>query len=99
MPKKSYSDDTPYEPEFWEMMKNRMKMGRHRYGPLDERNVIKYDIIKSLKKRLRAYEESGNTEFLVDVANFAMMEYLFPMHPDAHFKATDHSESPGSVLA
>ena len=51
--------------------------------------------VESLKARLELYEQTGNTEWLVDVANFAMIEYRFPMHLQAHFRATDSSESPG----
>jgi hypothetical protein len=38
------------------------------------------------------YEESGNTDYLVDVANFAMIEFMHPSHPDASYKPTDGGE-------
>jgi len=41
--------------------------------------------------------DNGNTEYLMDVANFAMIEFMLPRHPDAHFKAEDSSQSPGRV--
>ena len=51
--------------------------------------------IDSAEERLRLYRETGNTEWLVDLANFAMIEYMHPSHPQAHFRATGSDESPG----
>lgn len=45
--------------------------------------------------RLRKYAETGNTEFLVDAANFAMIEFMLPSHPNAFFEGTDDDQSPG----
>lgn len=39
----------------------------------------------------------GNVEYLVDVANFAMIEFMFPKHSSAYYKATDSHGSPGRV--
>lgn len=39
----------------------------------------------------------GNTEYLVDAANFLMIEFMHPAHLVAHFKATDNTGSPGRV--
>lgn len=47
------------------------------------------------EERLRLYRETDNTEWLVDLANFAMIEYMHPSHPQAHFRATGSNESPG----
>lgn len=51
--------------------------------------------IDSAEERLRLYRETGNTEWLVDLANFAMIEYMHHSHPQAHFRATGGNESPG----
>jgi hypothetical protein len=40
----------------------------------------------------------GNTEYLMDAANFAMIEYMHPRHPDAHFEGTDSDASPGRMF-
>ena len=42
-------------------------------------------------------ERAGNTEYLMDVGNFAMIEFMLPRHPEAHFKAEDSAASPGRV--
>jgi uncharacterized protein YjgD (DUF1641 family) len=85
---------TEFNEDFIEKMKNRMVASFYKYGPV-AKNAENTDEIKSLKDRLKLYEETGNTEWLVDVANFAMIEFTYPQHPKAHFRATDSDESPG----
>ena len=41
------------------------------------------------KKRIQAYEETGNAEFLVDMANFAMIEFMYPSIAGAKYTPTD----------
>lgn len=91
---------TEFSNDFVSKMKNRMLMSFYKYGYVvqnyarndKETNV---DAIGTLKRRLELYEETGNTEWLVDVANQAMVEFMFPQHPKAHFRATRSDESPG----
>jgi hypothetical protein len=83
-----------YSEEFDILRKNRMIVSFHKYGPLRENYGNK--LIKAtdnLEKRLKLYKETGNTEYLCDIANFAMIEFMFPQHSKAHFN--DISESPG----
>lgn len=87
-----------HSPEFWELMKNRVIVGYHKYGPVCERHH-EYDFLENVRERMRQYEKTGNTEFLVDAANFLMFEFMYPSHPDGHFRATDSHESPGVVYA
>ena len=47
------------------------------------------DAIGNIRKRLEKYEETGNTEFLADIANFAMIEFMYPSIPGAHYEKTD----------
>lgn len=86
---------TEFSPDFVEGMKNRMVMSFYKYGPVVEGFPHKVDAIASLGDRLREYAATGNTEFLVDVANFAMIEFMYPKHPKAFFRPTDSDESPG----
>ena len=46
---------------------------------------------------LKKYNSTGNTEYLVDAANYLMFEFMYPQHPKAHFKATDSKDSAGIV--
>jgi len=67
----------------------------YKYGAVAKNAELGNDAIKDLENRLELYKETGNTEWLVDVGNFAMIEFMFPHHPKAHFRATDSNESPG----
>lgn len=54
------------------------------------------DAIGSLKKCLEKFEETGNTEYLCDVANYAMFRFMYPQGNE-RFRNTDSSESAGIV--
>lgn len=82
---------------FHQGMVDRMIVSYHKYGPVAEGYPDRVDAVKSLKERLAKYEETGNTEWLMDVANFCMIEHMHPRHPAAHFRATDSGESPGRI--
>jgi hypothetical protein len=81
-------------PDFLQGMIDRMAVSFHKYGPVKESTS---DAIASLRKRLDRYEEDGNTEWLMDIGNFAMIEFMKPGHPNAHYRPTDSHESPGRV--
>lgn len=79
-------------------MIDRMTVSFHKYGRVSdgyEDGAI--NAVASLQERLELYLEDGNTEWLIDVANFAMIEFMFPSHPSAYFAATDSNKSPGRV--
>ena len=82
-----------YSQAFHQGMVDRMGMSFFKYGAVADAKHL--DIISSLKARLERYERDGNTEWLMDVANFAMIEFMHPRHAKAHFRATDGRESPG----
>jgi hypothetical protein len=89
------SPDTEYSKQFLQGMLDRMAVSYHKYGPVADGYPLRLNALESLQMRLERYAETGNTEFLIDAANFAMIEFMQPRHPDAHFKPTDSSESPG----
>ena len=74
---------------FERLMRNRLLMGRFRYGRLDRAEHRNYDRVGSCERRLQAYRETGNLEHLVDVANLCLMEFEHSDHPDRHFEAAD----------
>lgn len=80
---------------FIQGMADRMAVSYFKYGKTSDVYPKLLDAIGSLKLRLEKYENTGNTEFLMDVANFAMIEFMLPGHTNAHFKPTDSKESPG----
>jgi hypothetical protein len=84
-----------YCAEFDERRKNAIVCSFYKYGPSKE-NFQKgmVDAIGSLKKNLKKFEETGNTEYLVDIANYAMFRYMYPMEGES-YKATDSNQSAG----
>lgn len=87
--------ETEYSPDFLQGMLDRMAVSFHKYGPVAKAYPHDLSALKSLQQRLDKYLETGNTEYLIDAANFAMIEFLRPSVKDAYFKATDSDESPG----
>lgn len=83
--------------EFHQGMVDRMGVSFFKYGPVRLGYPARVNALKSLRERLDKYERTGNTEWLMDVANFAMIEFMHPAHKDAHFRPTDSKESPGRV--
>ena len=76
--------------QFEQLMRNRLVVGRFRYGPLAnkmDRGV--FESIPSAINRLIKYLDDGNLEHLVDAANLCMVEFEKGRHPKRHFKATD----------
>lgn len=80
-----------YSERFDKIRKDMIVVSHYKYGWMDE-NYVKFktmNCIGSLEKRLEKYKETGNTEFLADIANFAMIEFMYPQHPNAHYESTD----------
>ena len=87
--------DKEYSEEFDTRRKNTILISYYKYGPSKE-NFKKgmVDAIGSLKKNLKKFEETGNTEYLVDVANYAMFRYMYPQGNES-YRPTDSNESAG----
>ena len=83
---------TEWSEEFERLMRNRLIIGALRYGRLGAANKPQYDRINSMIKRLTKYQETGNKEFLVDVANICLLEFVECNHPNQHFHAIDDGE-------
>lgn len=73
--------------EFDRLRNNRLLVGAFRYGLTGG-----YDCIGSAIKRLVAYQETGNQEYLVDTANLCELEFIQKNHPLAHWNAQDDGE-------
>lgn len=83
--------------EFITLMQNRIEVSHHKYGWMSQTYPELAQAERQIEERLYKYREIGNTEWLVDIANFAMIEFMYPSHSNAHFRATDSKESPGLV--
>lgn len=78
--------------EFMRGMASRMAMSMEKYGKVADSNI---DGVACAITRLEKYKATGNTEYLMDAANFCMIEYMKPNVAGAHFKAEDSAASPG----
>jgi hypothetical protein len=85
-------------PFFLQAMMNRMSVSYHKYGSFFDMFPERKTGYENCLQRLKKYEETGNTEWLIDAANYIMMEFMAPSHIWAHFRATSSEESPGSVM-
>lgn len=82
---------TEYSERFDKIRKDMMVMSYYKYGPMKE-NYDKFkcmDALGNIEKRIQKYKETGNTEFLADVANFAMIEFMYPSIKGAKYTPTD----------
>lgn len=67
---------------------NYVVFGRFRYGKVKDCGR-RFDRIHGMKQRIALYEKTGNTEYLIDVANMAQFEFESPSIAGACFKSTD----------
>lgn len=83
--------NTEYSFKFDEIRKKMMQTSYYKFGSVKE-NYDTYkglQAIPSLKGKLQEYLDTGNTEFLADVANFAMIEFMYPSLPNAKYRPSD----------
>lgn len=89
--------DKEYSTEFDNLRQNRVVVSYHKYGSAQKNfGEGRVDAIGSLELCLDKFKRTGNTEYLLDVANYAMFRYMHPM-PNEYFKATDSKDSAGTV--
>lgn len=87
-----------YSEQFDKLRKNRVAVSYHKYGPAKTNFGDKLvDAIKSHGLCIEKYKETGNTEYLLDAANYLMFEFMYPQKEGAYFKATDNDGSAGTV--
>lgn len=82
---------TEWSPQFEQYMRNRLIMGALRYGLLSEKRKKggKWELLEAIKTKIEKYEETGNTEYLVDAANYCLLAFECDSHPNKHFHALD----------
>ena len=82
---------------FLDGMRARMAVSRYKYGLVADAYPEKVNAIATIALQLEKYAETGNAEFLMDAANYAMIEFMHPSHPHAFFAGTDSDQSPGRI--
>jgi hypothetical protein len=80
---------TEWSDEMERLMRNRLVFGSIRYGLLHDPHKPVYDRLNSIIQRAKLYMTTGNDEYLVDVANLALLEFEEGKHPKKHFKSID----------
>ena len=75
-----WPDKTPrnFSISFLQKMLNRLAFGVFRYGKSDDKKGVKKRWMKRMEMEIKAYKETGNGEHLVNVANYAMLEFMEP---------------------
>lgn len=98
MAKDAYNDilASEFSDAFISEMKHRVETSYHKYGPVRKNFAEgRVDALKTAKMCLDAFERDGNTEHLVDAANYMMFRWRYPM-PGEFFRPTDSSGSVGT---
>lgn len=86
-----------YSLEFDRLRKNRVEVSTYKYGPSQKNfGEGRVDALKTAELCLDAFKKDGNTEHLVDAANYLMFRFMYPL-PGEEFRATGSSESVGTV--
>lgn len=80
---------------FVRKMKNAIEMSFHKYGFSSKTYPKLAQAHKCIQERLNLYEKTHNKEYLVDIANFAMLEFMHPAFEDARYNPQDSDKSPG----
>lgn len=90
--------NSEFSADFVRGMANRMATSYFKYGKVADAYPHKVDALRSMQVRLDKYAATGNTEHLMDAANYLMIEFMCPKHPEAHFTPEDSKASPGRVF-
>ena len=95
---KEFDMSREYSDRFDELRRNRVQTSYYKYGEA-RKNFASGNVqaIPTADLCIKKYQDTGNTEYLCDAANYLMFEFMFPKHKKAHFRATDSSESAGIV--
>ena len=81
--------------EFIIKMEHAIEMSHYKYGWMSDTYPELAQAVKCIQERLDLYNRTHNLEYLVDIANFAMIEYKHPSYSDAHYTPQDSDKSPG----
>lgn len=81
--------------EFVGKMQKYIETSYYKYGNAYKTYPVLAQAYKCIKERFDLYLETHNMEYLVDIANFAMLEYMFPSFDDAKYAGADSDKSPG----
>ena len=81
--------------EFVAKMERSIETSHYKYGWMSDTYPELAQAAKCIQERLDLYNKTHNLDYLVDIANFAMIEYKHPSYSDAHYTPQDSDKSPG----
>ena len=81
--------------EFIAKMERAIETSHYKYGWMADTYPELAQAVKCIQERLDLYNKTHNLDYLVDIANFAMIEYKYPAYSDAHYTPQDSDKSPG----
>ena len=84
-----------FSESFVAKMKNAIETSHYKYGWASKTYPELAQAYKCIEERLDVYKRTHNKDYLVDIANFAMLEFLYPSFSDAMYKPTDDDKSVG----
>lgn len=91
---------TEFDPDFVIRMVDYMSVSYHKYGRVADAYPIRFEALADVRARAKSYRDTGNMCFLVDMANFAMIEAMHPApERKAHWGENDAHNSPGRTTA
>lgn len=83
--------DTEWSYKFENLMRHRLILGALRYCRIIEKFPV-YDRIGRMEECIKSFKKTGNTEFLVDIANYALLEFEKGFHCDEAFNPIDDGD-------
>ncbi len=86
---------TEFDADFAVKMISAMMVSYHKYGLVAKAYPAQYDARSDVRARMAKYRETGNKHYLVDAANFAMIEAMHPSREGSHWGGNEASDSPG----
>lgn len=91
---------TEFDPKFVTRMVSAMMVSYHKYGRVADAYPLKFNAADDVRARMSKYRATGNKHFLVDAANFAMIEAMHSA-PEryAEWGGNDAADSPGRTTA
>lgn len=89
---------TEFDVEFVTKMMAAMMVSFHKYGRVADAYPLKFDAASDVRARMAKYRQTGNKHYLVDAANFAMIEAMHPSR-EATWGSNDAADSPGRTTA
>jgi hypothetical protein len=86
-----------YSTQFDKERQCRVEVSYYKYGPARDNFASgRVDALATAERCLEVFKKDGNTEHLVDAANYLMFRYMYPL-PGEYFEPTDSNGSVGTV--